>query len=268
MCVLTPHGVQPVPYVASSFADAASKDPLGVYTIGRTYQRDQVLLFDDHLDRLEGSARLEGIPARLDRPALRRALRALVEQAGYPDSRYKITIPKDAPDQVILAVERYKPVPPEVISQGAHVVTLHVTRHNPAAKTSAWMRERQSSVASFPPGIYEGILVTDEGVLLEGTSSNFYAVVAGCLRTAFEGVLEGISRRTLLKVAPDILPIDPRPVRVGDALDEAFLTSAGRGVVPIVEIDGAQIGDGTPGSFTMRLREAYDAWAAAHLEPL
>jgi branched-subunit amino acid aminotransferase/4-amino-4-deoxychorismate lyase len=268
MCVLTPEGIEPASYAASSFADAAAHDPLGVYTIGRTYQRDKVLLIDDHLDRLEESARLEQISVRLDRSALRKALRGLIAATDYPDSRFKITIPAADPTRLLLAIERYKPVPPEIVRDGARVVTVHLVRHNPGAKTSAWMHERQHTVQSFPVGIYEGILVTEDSVLLEGTSSNFYAVVGGTLRTAVEGVLEGISRRTLLKVAPDILPLDLRPVRLADRLDEAFLTSAGRGVVPIVEIDGQRIGSGRPGPLTRQLREAYEAWALANLEAL
>ena len=267
-CILTPHGIAPTPYAAASFTEAAQHDPLGVYTIGRTYQHDHVLLWDDHLDRLVQSAALEGITLTLDRAALRTALRQLIAQGGYPDSRFKITVSKEQPDHLILAVEQYKPVPAEIIANGARVVTVRRTRSNPAAKTSAWMRDRQSTVENFPAGIYEGVLVNDAGELLEGTSSNFYAVVNGTLRTAVEGVLEGISRRTLLNVAGDILTVDPRPVTVTDTLDEAFLTSAGRGVVPIVEIDGHVIGTGKPGAYTLRLREAYEAWALAHMEKI
>lgn len=267
-CILTPRGIEPTPYVATSFADAASHDPLGVYTIGRTYQRDQVLLFDDHLERLEQSAALEGITITVDRPALRNALRSLIEQGGYPDSRYKITVPTDPPQRLILAVEPFKPVAAEIIANGARVVTVHRARPNPAAKTSAWAQDRQSTVQSFPAGIYEGILVNDAGDLLEGTSCNFYAVIGGTLRTAMQGVLEGISRRTLLKVAAGIIPLDPRPANVSDTLDEAFLTSAGRGLVPIVEIDGKAVGTGKPGPYTLRLREAYERFALANMEKI
>jgi branched-chain amino acid aminotransferase len=267
-CILTPHGIEPTPYVAASFAEAASHDPLGVYTIGRTYQRDHVLLWDDHLDRLANSAALEGITLNLDRTALRDTFRQLIAQGGYPESRFKITVPKEPPQHLILAVEPYKPVPAEIIANGARVVTVHRTRPNPAAKTSAWMRDRQSTVENFPAGIFEGILTNDAGELLEGTSSNFYVVVNGTLRTAVDGVLEGISRRTLLKVAGDVLPLDLHPVKLTDTLDEAFLTSAGRGIVPIVEIDGRTIGTGKPGTYTLRLREAYEAWALAHMEKI
>jgi D-alanine transaminase len=62
--------------------------------------------------------------------------------------------------------------------------------------------------------------------------------------------------------------LDPVNVNEIDVLQEALLTSSGRGVVPIVEIDGRAIGTGKPGPYTRRLRAAYDTWADAHLEPI
>ena len=68
-----------LPTAESSIAAAALSEPEGVYTVTRTYERDSVVLFDAHLDRLERSAREEHIPAHIDRPTLRAALRSLVE---------------------------------------------------------------------------------------------------------------------------------------------------------------------------------------------
>jgi branched-subunit amino acid aminotransferase/4-amino-4-deoxychorismate lyase len=79
-----------------------------------------------------------------------------------------------------------------------------------------------------------------------------------------------MARRIVLTVAPTIaLPL-LTAVHRGKIpeFEEAFLTSAGRGVVPIVEIDGQRLGTGMPGTITERLRAAYDAWAEAHLEPI
>jgi branched-chain amino acid aminotransferase len=263
--------VDAAPYTATSLADAAAKEPQGVYTVGRTYDRDHVLLLDQHFDRLERSARLEGIPVALDRAAVRKALRTLIDQSGYVESRFRITIPRHAPDQPIISLEPFKPVPPEIIENGAQVVTVQMARRNPAAKTTEWMSERKSAIDSFTPGIYEGILVSVEGTMLEGTNSNFYAIKGETLYTADDAsVLSGIARQILLNVAQDVLPVQLRPVHVDEipTLNEALLTSSGRGVVPIVEIDGQSIGDGRPGAYTTRLREAYNAWSKAHLEPI
>jgi branched-subunit amino acid aminotransferase/4-amino-4-deoxychorismate lyase len=271
ICIVTPQSVTAAPYTADSLADAATKEPQGVYTLARTFERNKALLLNDHLDRLERSALLEGIAVKLDRPALRTALRDLIEQSEYAEARFRITIPRNAPDQQIISLEPYKPVPDEIITQGARIVTLWLERHNPVAKTTKWMADRKAAVESFPPGIYEGVLVSPEGALLECTSSNFYAVLDNVLWTADDNlVLGGIARRIIFTVAPRILPLHLEPIHVEQIgkISEAFLTSAGRGVVPIVEIDGKTIGDGKPGHFTRAIRQDYETWAFAHLESI
>ncbi len=263
--------VEPVPYTATSLADAAAKEPQGIYTVGRTFDRDKVLLMESHFKRLERSAHLEGMPLHLERSAIRQALRDLIEQSGYADCRFRITIPREMPDQPIITLEPFVPVPEEIIRSGARVMTVHMARRNPAAKTTEWMATRKRAIDSFTTGIYEGILVSADGILLEGTNSNFYAIKDDTLRTADDrDVLAGIARQVLLTVAPGILPVHLEPVRVDEIsrLSEALLTSAGRGVVPIVEIDGRSVGDGRPGPYSRRLREAYNAWTQAHLEPV
>src|SRR5450631_347616 len=110
--ILTPQGISAAPYTATSLVDAATKEPDGIYTVGRTYQRDHVLLLADHLDRLEQSARLEHIDLHLDRLALRQTLRSLIDQSGYVESRFRITVPRTAPNQIVISLEPNKPVPP------------------------------------------------------------------------------------------------------------------------------------------------------------
>ncbi len=41
------------------------------------------------------------------------------------------------------------------------------------------------------------------------------------------------------------------------AADEAFITSASAFVMPVVEVDGAKLGSGTPGPVAARMREIY-----------
>jgi branched-subunit amino acid aminotransferase/4-amino-4-deoxychorismate lyase len=270
--ILTPAGSIAPGYSATSLADAAPNEPDGVYTMGRTFKRDHALLFDAHLDRLEESARLEGVNVSLDRPAIRRALRALIEGTDHAESRFRITIPRATPDHVYLSIEPFTPPGSELYETGARVITIEdIARHNPAAKTTAWMAERKSSVEAFPPGVYEGILVGPQGALLEGTSSNFYAVKSEVVYTAGEGVLGGMAQKAVLAVADELgVQVRREPASAGElwALDEAFLTSASRGVVPIVMINTQIIADGQPGPLTTRIRLAYEAWVDAHIEVL
>lgn len=262
--------LEPAPYGGDSLRELAAKEPPGVYTMTRTYHDLQVVLFDAHLDRLEESAHLEGMQLKIDRPQIRAALRQMVDEADYGLCRLRITIPADRPNRPIVAIEPLQIMPPEVKAEGVVTATVGLARRNPRAKTNAWELERRRAQASLPSECYEGLLVDESGRVLEGFSSNFYTIHDSTLQTAEEGILMGISRRILLDVLPLQLELVERPVKRTElaSIDEAFLTSSSRGVVPIVRVDATVIGDGRPGKTTRRLGQRYDQWVETHLEPL
>lgn len=271
--LLTPDGgLHPVTYTAENLNDAARYEPTdGVYTITNTYNTTQVLRMDDHLNRLEDSAHRADIPLTLDRPALRRALRACILDYGVGDVRWRVTVGKDQPENILITLEKFSPAAPSIYERGVRVITApNSARHNPAAKTTAWMTEREALAKAMPVGIYDTILQDADGYLLEGLGANFYAIKDGMLWTAEANVLPGISRLVVLEVAPPILPVMRQAIHSQDipTLSEAFITSASRGIVPVIEIDGHILGDGTPGRQTLQLRAAYLTWVQNHLEEI
>lgn len=270
--VLTPDGLKDVDYTADSLADAVRHEPdNGVYTVTNTFQQKKVLRFDSHLDRLEDSATRAGIPLRLDRIRLRRALRQMLADANFGDVRFRLTIPRDKSHDIIISMEPFKPLPPELVAKGVRCITApNSARGNARAKTTDWMHQRRTLQEAMPDGIYDTILMDNEENMLEGLGSNFYGIVSGELRTASEGVLHGISQQVVFSVAPAILPVNKTPVNRRDLprLDEAFITSSSRGVVPVVELDGYKLGDGLPGPKTMAIRYAYLQYLEKHLQDL
>ncbi len=268
--ILTPGGLVPTEYQVTSLADAVAYEPDGVYTVARTFFGDRALLLDAHLDRLEESAHLVNIPLRLDRARLRAALRELLQRVGYPDAKFRITVPRMHPEQIYLALEPYQPVPDVIMQQGAHVITIPAMRPNPDAKTTDWMTQRRTAYEGLPPGVYEGVMVSQDGRLLEGLSSNIYGVLDGVLRTAGDGVLAGITRRAMYEIAPEVLPVQTVPLHVSDipSVTEAMLTSSSRGIVPITRINDRSVGDGTVGPVARQLQALYDRWTESHAEPI
>ncbi len=269
--ILTPNGLQPAAYTAASLADAVRHEPHdGIYTLTNTFNHGQVLKLDAHFDRLEDSASRIDMPLKLDRPALRAALRQTLEQSGYDDVRFRISIPKATPEQIILSMEPFSGHPTELYAKGVKCITLKpsVARVNPAAKTTGWMHDRDT--VAMPAGIFSGILLSENGDLLEGTSNNFYAILNGELRTAGSGVLAGIAQQIIYEVAPAVLPVNRTAANVRDItrFSEAFLSGSSRGIIPLIEIDGILIGDGKPGAITEKLRDVYAAWLESHLEDL
>ena len=267
--LLTPDGLEDVDYSADSLVDAVHYEPEGVYTVTNTYNIFDTLKLDAHLDRMEDSARREGISLELDRPRLRAALRQMIADAAFGDVRFRVSVPRDRPDHRIISLEPFSPPPPSAYERGVRCATVAgLNRRNPAAKTSDWMHNRSQAV--LPVGIYEGLLLGEKGEILEGFGSNFYAVLDDTLYTSAEGMLPGIAQQIVLQIAPRVLPLRREAVTVYDLprLSEAFITSSSRGIVPVVVIDEVTIGSGVPGPYTKSLRQHYLAWVADHLEPL
>ncbi|MEO1734165.1 MAG: D-amino-acid transaminase [Pseudomonadota bacterium] len=101
-----------------------------------------------------------------------------------------------------------------------------------------------------------------DGYVTEGTSNNAYIVKGGKIitRPRSNDILHGITRAAVLRFAKEAqMEVEERLFTIEEAkdADEAFVTSASTFVMPVVEIDGVALGDGTPGKVAPRLREIY-----------
>jgi D-alanine transaminase len=79
-------------------------------------------------------------------------------------------------------------------------------------------------------------------------------------RALSHDILHGITRAAVLRFAREAqMQVEERAFTMDEAkaADEAFVTSASAFVMPVVEIDGTALGDGTPGPVARRLREIY-----------
>lgn len=102
----------------------------------------------------------------------------------------------------------------------------------------------------------------EDGLVTEGTANNAYIVKDGKIitRALSSDILHGITRAAVLRMAREAqMEVVERSFSVAEAqeADEAFSTSASAFVMPVVEIDGVALGDGTPGPIAKRLREIY-----------
>jgi branched-chain amino acid aminotransferase len=232
--------------------------PNGAYTTLRTYDTDRIIGLSAHLQRLIESSQLLQRPYPIDLGALRSALREVIARERLLTLRLRITVPLDV-DQIIISVEPFEVYPAEFYQRGVRCATTRLSRHTPQAKATDFIAPSRESKAAFDPGIHELLIVNQAGEILEGISSNFYAVIDGVLRTAGTDVLEGITRHIVLQEAATLIPIDYRPIKVSelDRVAEAFITSSSREVMPVIQIDDQIIGSGQPGSITLTLLAKY-----------
>lgn len=157
--------------------------------------------------------------------------------------------------------------------RGLHVHVSDVQRIptasvDPTAKNYHWNDLTMGLLGALDAG-HDTVLLTDAGGnVVEGPGFNVFAVTAaGTLVTPQAGVLEGVTRRTVLEMAQALgLPVELRALSAGELrrAAEVFLSTSGGGVLPVTRVDGQVVGDGQPGPLTQKLVAMYWDW---HREP-
>jgi branched-chain amino acid aminotransferase len=133
---------------------------------------------------------------------------------------------------------------------------------SPAVKATQYLAAVLARLEADEQGCYETLFADPRGRVLELSSASFFAVRSGRIVTPplRLGILAGITRSAVLRLARGArIPVREAVLRLDElgSIDEAFLTSAVRGVVPVVRLGGANVGDGRPGPVTGRVMELF-----------
>lgn len=260
-------------YPAVTTLDQASNSiPAGAYTTFRTYQKTSALHFCDHIARLVNSARLAGYPIHLDELLLRKNVREAILHHPGEEVRVRLTIPfVNLLDVIYIFVDALTVPTTAQRQDGARTLTRKMQRDNPSAKLSTFIQSSGDTRNLLKGGYEEVLMVGEKGSILEGLSSNFYAVVAGEIWTAGEGVLSGITREVVLAIAAEhAIPVHLDAKQLADLpeMQEAFITSTSRAVLPVVEIDNKPVAGGKPGPITQKLMTWYDQQVLREIAPI
>ena len=246
--------------------------PAGAYTTFRTYPKYFALHLNDHLRRLETSSKLGGHPIRLDADQLRRNLRVALTQYPGSEARVRLTIPFGLDYETIYVHVGALFVPTAAQrANGVKTITAQMQRNNPSAKLSNFIQSSQEARQRLQEGFEEILMVDESGNILEGLTSNFYAVMDGEIWTAGQGVLSGITRQIVLLLAEDAgYPVQMDAPKLSNLIrfTETFITSTSRAVLPVTEINHEPVGDGKPGPITRKLMQIYEQKVLAEVEPI
>jgi branched-chain amino acid aminotransferase len=125
----------------------------------------------------------------------------------------------------------------------------------------------QAKLEANQVGAGEGLMLTEDGHVAECTGDNIFYIKNGVVNTppAFLGILEGITRETVMEILAELKIECVQKVFTRFDLytaDEAFLTGTGAEVIPMVKLDGRPVGDGKPGPITKKLVAAFHEYVA------
>ncbi len=264
----------------ASMAAASAVLPSGAYTTLRTYSGNHVLRLNQHFRRLEESTALMGQRGRINDAQARDAIAQILVRTGAeswpaPESRLRLTF---APPQLFITIEPFQPYPASLYNTGVRCVSVSLHRDTPHAKSTRFIASAAEAYQALPAGTHEGLMIAEDGSILEGLSSNFFAIAeAGepaqaTLFTEERRVLIGVTRSLVLEVAQKILPVRNSAIQLQDLTDgtlrECFITSVSREILPVVQIDAVPIGNGQPGPITRILMHAMATLIQNEAEPV
>ena len=240
-------------------------------------RRGNFFRLEDHLDRFErGMAKLR-MSLPYDRAGVRAILTECVRLSGLRDAYAEVVCtrgvpppgsrdPRDCANSLYAFVVPFVWIAtPEKQEQGLNAVVSHVRRIppdsvDPTVKNYHWLDLVTGLYDAYDRGGETVILTDHANNVVEGPGFNVFAVKAGRISTPSRGVLEGITRRTVIELAAQHgIPLFPRTVPADElrAADEVFATSTAGGIMPVTTLDGRPVGTGKPGPATLQLREAY-----------
>jgi branched-chain amino acid aminotransferase len=200
---------------------------------------------------------------------LRRQLLTLLEPYRPAEARVRVIMTKQG--QVYVAAEPLKLLSRQVYETGVRVETTEIQRESPRLKSTAFITASASERKHIArAGFFEALLVHN-GKILEGMTSNFFYVKDNTLCTARDDILLGVTRQTVIDIAQGRgVDVKYEPLRRDQlsAVDESFITSSSRGIVPVIEIDKVTIGQGRPGRITKELLTAYDSYVTEKAEKI
>lgn len=255
-----------------------------LYEAIRTYH-GQFWLLDEHLKRLENSARL--CRMKLDqsleklKKELLRTFEAFRARPKFRDQEVyarlmvtrgvgKIGFSESSlltPTQYIFILQPIQTLPKQTYQQGISVQISDRLRNparalDPAMKSGNYLNSVLAYLEAEQQNFDDALLCNSDDHLTEGTTFNFFYCHRGIVATPplDIGILEGVTRHLVLKVLAQ-LEIPVREVRFPKErlyeADEIFLTGSIKEILAITRVDSYKIGNGKQGPMTRRIHEAY-----------
>jgi branched-chain amino acid aminotransferase len=244
--------------------------PEGVYTTIRTYNHYFIFHLEDHLSRLKESLEISQINFDINLHLIHPALSDILEKSDLNELRIRLHIPFSDLNTCIILIEELLPLSDLIYRSGVKVKTNQILRSNPRAKLTSFIQKASNEKSLLKTsGLEESIMTNNNRELLEGLTSNFFAIRKNEVLTAGTGILRGITRKLVLEEAELAgIKIDLHPVKIDELyeLDEAFITSTSRGVMPVIKIDNVKIGNGKPGNLTKKLTKLFNKRISNELE--
>jgi branched-chain amino acid aminotransferase len=245
-----------VSYINETFIEStAASIPVNDLGLQRGYgvfdflrvKGQQPLFLQQHIDRLYRSLELMRLHLSYSKEELINIIQSLIDQNQLSHSGIRITVTGGASpdgytpvDPHLIIVQQSIPEPPQAMLTSPYkLVTYQYRRQLPEVKTTDYLMAIWLQPWVKEQGAHD-VLYHDNGWVSECPRSNFFIITKeNVLVTPHEGMLKGVTRSNILKVAKGIMKVEERAVSLEDirSAKEAFISSSTKRLIPVTGID-------------------------------
>lgn len=173
------------------------------------------------------------------------------------------SFPKNPKSSLVMFTQAKVLLESAMADTGMHIISVPDQRWKRRdIKTVGLLGPSLAKQAAVEAGVHDAWMIEDD-LVTEGTSNNAYIVTEDRViqtRQLGHEILSGITRAAVLRFAREQgYTVKEAPFSIAQAREakEAFITSASSFVMPVVNIDGVDLGDGKPGPVSRELRRIY-----------
>ncbi|KAE8323613.1 aminotransferase [Aspergillus sergii] len=233
---------------------------------------------DDHINRLEESCKKLRLQFPLPKSEVKQILVEMVAKSGIRDAYVEIIVtrglkfvrqakPTDIVNKIYMFIQPYVwAMPPDMQRAGGKAVIARTVRRvppgsmDPTIKNLQWGDLVRGLLEAADRGATYPFLTDGDTNLTEGPGYNIVIIKDGALYTPDRGVLEGVTRRTVLEIAEkNGIPVHVQvvPVELAFQSDEIFICTTAGGIMPVTFLDGQPVNGGLTGPITRLIWDAY-----------
>ena len=251
----------------------------GVFDFARTVGGAPFLL-DEHLKRFENSARILGLKVPLSRQKIKEVIGKLLAKNGFKESTIRLVLSAGEGEGLVIKgsprffiiITPFKPLPTSLYEKGVGLALYEHQRELPEAKTLNYLTAVNffNNKKNRRSGEFFELLYAWQGKVLECSTSNIFIVKNKKLITPKDGILKGITRNFVLRIAKGRFKAVERELKLKELMeaDEIFITTTNKDILPVKKIAKAACGgragsgpktlwSGKPGPVTKELMESF-----------
>lgn len=239
----------------------------GVFDFLRTYGGKPFCILE-HVQRLRHSARLIGLPFPWTVEEVIEIVNETIYRNHHGESNIRIIItggpsvdfitPNQQP-RLLVMVSELNPCPLEWYSRGVKVITVSGFRSIPRAKTINYLSALVSLECARERGAVEAISIDREGKVGEGQTATVFAFIGDYLVTNEAGILPGITRSLVLRLAETKFFLKVREIHINELFgaEEIFMTATNKEIFPVIQVNDNVISNGLPGPRTRSIMKLF-----------